>query len=251
MDKNKIAWLWLIRDHQPVSAQTLIEKLTSGEIRLPVMLDNFRHPSYLGRAALYEIQGLIDAGLVATENNAPLGPATRLLKTPVLDRVQDIFSISLTQSLRQDDKTLMISPLFGKPANPGQWAQIFVAMPFKAELYPVYNDHILKVTQALKLSCKRGDDFFTTNHIMNDVWSAIYHAKLCIVDCTGRNPNVFYELGIAHTLGRKTVLITQTMEDIPFDVRSYRVIEYQYTPPGMAKFEETLTKTLQTELEMI
>lgn len=251
MDKNKIAWLWLIRDHQPVSVETLIEKLTSGEIRLPVELDAFRHPSYLARSALYEINGLIDAGLVATENNQPLNLLTRLTKTAVLDRVQDIFSISLTQSLRYDDQTLMINPLFGKPDSPGKWAQIFVAMPFKADLYPVYNDHILKVMQKLSLSCKRGDDFFTTNHIMSDVWSAIYHAKLCIVDCTERNPNVFYELGIAHTLGRKTVLITQTMDDIPFDVRSYRIIEYQYTPPGMAKFEETLTRTLQTELNLI
>ncbi|MEO8394165.1 MAG: hypothetical protein ABI700_14340 [Chloroflexota bacterium] len=57
-----------------------------------------------------------------------------------------------------------------------------------------------------------------------------------------------YELGIAHTLGRKAILIVQTLEDTPFDVRDLRIIIYQYTPPGIQQFEATLTKTQQTEL---
>ena len=47
-----------------------------------------------------------------------------------------------------------------------------------------------------------------------------------IADCTGRNPNVFYEIGIAHTLGRDVILITQNEADVPFDLRHLRYVQY-------------------------
>jgi hypothetical protein len=72
-----------------------------------------------------------------------------------------------------------------------------------------------------------------------------------IADCTGRNPNVFYEIGIAHTVGRKVILISQHADDMPFDLAHIRRIAYEYTPRGMAAFEETLRKTLESELQEI
>lgn len=45
------------------------------------------------------------------------------------------------------------------------------------------------------LSIKRPDDFFTAQGVMADIWTALLETKLVIADCTGRNPNVFYELG--------------------------------------------------------
>jgi hypothetical protein len=96
----------------------------------------------------------------------------------------------------------------------------------------------------MKLSLARADDFYTNHAIMQDVWSAIYYARIIIADCTGKNPNVFYEIGIAHTLGRQTVLISQEIGDIPFDVRHIRSIVYEYTPRGMKEFEKKLEDTL-------
>ena len=84
---------------------------------------------------------------------------------------------------------------------------------------------------------------------MKDVWSAIYYSEAVIADCTGRNPNVFYEIGIAHTLGRKTVLIAQQIDDIPFDVRHIRSIIYEYTPRGVREFEKKLEDTLRIAFE--
>lgn len=80
---------------------------------------------------------------------------------------------------------------------------------------------------------------------MEDIWSSIFHCEVCIADCTGKNPNVFYEIGIAHTLGRKCILITQTMDDMPFDVQHYRVIPYETTPSGLNKLKEVLQQTIQ------
>ena len=65
-----------------------------------------------------------------------------------------------------------------------------------------------------------------------------------LADLTDGNPNVFYELGICHAMGKKVVLITQNAE-VPFDVRHIRHIRYEYTPRGMQAFEAALRETLK------
>ena len=146
----------------------------------------------------------------------------------------------------------MFTPIFGTPPPFSDvFPDIFVLMPFEDKLKPVYDDHISSVARALDRSCKRSDDFFSAKSIIDDIWAAIYHCKICIADCTGRNPNVFYELGIAHTVGRPTILISQSIDDIPFDIRHRRVIIYDFTPRGMEIFEETLRKTIEGELPSI
>ena len=122
-------------------------------------------------------------------------------------------------------------------------------MPFAAEFRPVYDDHLKAVATRLGVSIERADDFFAAGSVVLDVWNAIAHARLLIADCTGRNPNVFYELGVAHTLGKPVVLIAQNVDDMPFDVRHMRTIAYEFTPRGMQSFETVLEKTLATELK--
>jgi hypothetical protein len=55
-------------------------------------------------------------------------------------------------------------------------------------------------------------------------------------------------LGVAHTLGKRCILIAQSGESFVFDVQHWRHIVYEYTPSGMKSFEEKLEKTLQNEL---
>jgi hypothetical protein len=129
-------------------------------------------------------------------------------------------------------------PLFGEPKH-GDWPDIFVLMPFSDDLNPLFEDHIKKVGVMLKRTVGRADDFFKTGVIIGDIWSALYHCSVVIAECTGRNPNVFYEIGIAHTLGRDTILMAQSIDDIPFDLRHLRVIVYKFTPRGMLDFEHS------------
>jgi hypothetical protein len=137
------------------------------------------------------------------------------------------------------------APFFGQPIASDKWPEVFVAMPFSKEIEPIYKDHITEiVSKKMKLSLGRADDFYTNHAIMQDVWSEIYYCQVVIADCTGKNPNVFYEIGIAHTLGRQTILISQDVNDIPFDVRYIRSIVYEYTPSGMKEFERRLEDTL-------
>jgi hypothetical protein len=81
---------------------------------------------------------------------------------------------------------------------------------------------------------------------MQDVWLYINQAGIIIGDLTTRNPNVFYEVGLAHAIGKKVILITQNMDDVPFDLRALRCIVYSLELDGPKKFETDLRKTLKS-----
>ncbi|PSB23573.1 hypothetical protein [Stenomitos frigidus] len=163
--------------------------------------------------------------------------------------IQNALGISLAEVSKLDsDRSMIVKPYFGLPDKSISSADLFVLMPFKPEMKPLYDDHIVKVADDLNLSVARGDDFFTAHSVMLDVWSAICSAKVIIADCTGRNPNVFYEIGLGHVLGKPVILITQNNEDVPFDVKHMRYIQYSYTPRGMLEFEKRLAETIKTIL---
>lgn len=173
-----------------------------------------------------------------------------LRSTPLCDSLREILGVSLTELAAGDpDSSLRVSPLFGRPREGGRRYDVFVLMPFRSELQPVFEDHIKRVASALAITVARADDFFTNRPVVNEIWSAIAAARVLIADCTGRNPNVFYEIGVAHTIGKPVILVTQDPADVPFDLRHLRYIEYRFTPRGMMEFEEILKRTITEVLE--
>ncbi|MBZ0279202.1 MAG: toll/interleukin-1 receptor domain-containing protein [Anaerolineae bacterium] len=163
-------------------------------------------------------------------------------------------AIMETQKDRGNPSGINFNPIFGKPSPLKKFrADIFVIMPFAPEFKPVYDEVIkpLEIDEglALKNGIKRGDDFFSHHDIITEIWSAIYCSRLIIADCTGRNANVFYELGIAHTLGKPYILITQNVKDAPFDIQGKRLIEYQNTIAGANKLKADLKKAIQAILD--
>jgi len=159
-------------------------------------------------------------------------------------RMQQALGISLTELIKLTQRAMIVTPYLGPPSRPSSPADVFVLMPFQADLKPIYEDHISNVVRNLHLSVKRADDFFTANNVMTNVWEAINGARIIIADCTGRNPNVFYETGLAHVVGKPVILITQNNDDVPFDLRHIRYIHYDYTPRGMTAFENQLSSTV-------
>ena len=170
--------------------------------------------------------------------------------TKAWETAQLALGISLSELAElHPENTMVVRPHFGLPTKPLTTADLFILMPFEEELRPVYEDHIRSVTQRLKLTIARADDFFTAHNVMSDVWAAICEARIVVADCTRRNPNVFYEMGIAHVLGKSVILTTQDEDDVPFDVRHLRYIKYEYTPRGMIEFEKRFEETLKTVLK--
>lgn len=171
--------------------------------------------------------------------------------TERIKEFQNALDISLSQLAPYGANSVVCNPIFGSPSDPPHSTDIFVLMPFSEEFKAVYDDHILNVAKKLELTVSRADDFFAANSIISDIWDAINSAQIIIADCSGRNPNVFYELGIAHTLGKSVILIAQQKEnnDLPFDIRHIRGLFYEFTPRGMQNFESYLETLLSLELE--
>jgi hypothetical protein len=184
---------------------------------------------------------LTEAGLIEYSDN-------NYRPSPKLSKIQSVLDLSLTELSKRDQNAMTVFPLFGKPYPQAPQKDIFVLMPFSPELRPIYTDHISHVAKNLGLSIARADDFYNTHEIMQDVWQGIATSKLLIADCTDRNPNVFYEIGIAHSIGKPVILISQKLDDIPFDLQHRRIIVYQYTPPGMKEFQKELTATIKSTL---
>ena len=88
------------------------------------------------------------------------------------------------------------------------------------------------------------DDLFSTGVVIDDVLNLIKNADYLIADLTGRNPNVYYELGFAHSQKKKVVMITQSIGDVPFDLRNQRMIEYRDTIAGADALKTTLGQFL-------
>jgi len=108
----------------------------------------------------------------------------------------------------------------------------FVMMPFAEPLGGYYSTIYQPAIKKAGLSPVRADtDIFGTGKIIDQIWSGINRAKILVAELTGRNPNVLYELGLAHALRKPVVLISSNEGDVPFDVRHVRVIYYQMADP--------------------
>jgi hypothetical protein len=116
----------------------------------------------------------------------------------------------------------------------------FVAMPFRESLNKVY----AAIRQALAKSgwrVVRGDELRLPPIIVDAVIQTILVSDLVLADLTGRNPNVFHEVGIAQASGRDVLLLSQSAET-PFNVRANRFVKYRPTPAGLALLSTELVK---------
>lgn len=103
---------------------------------------------------------------------------------------------------------------------------IFVIMPFANEFDSVYQKLIKKPLEEKNHVINRADDVSSHQSIPKTIIQNISNADLVIADLTAQNPNVYYELGISHTLNKPTIHIIQDFDDLGFDIKSYNAIKY-------------------------
>lgn len=117
----------------------------------------------------------------------------------------------------------------------------FVIMPF-APSYQTTYDRVLKpAIEDASLECVRGDEVFTRAQITHEIWKQIRECRLVVAELTGKNPNVLYELGLAHALGKPAIIITRKEDDVPFDLKALRYLYYDVDDPFWG---DTLRKQL-------
>jgi hypothetical protein len=145
--------------------------------------------------------------------------------------LQRALGFSLTEIAERKSNSMTMRPVFGIPEITK--CDVFVIMPFLNEMSNVYS-LVAGCCASLNLSVQRADDLFGASHVIDDIWDLINSAKIVVCDCTHKNPNVFYELGIAHTVGKPVILITQNESDVPFDLRHWRYLLYPKNRKGLA-----------------
>ena len=149
------------------------------------------------------------------------------LRSTGLDVFLDEFCDSAGQ-LKQDVLFLGPERLYGAPKDRADLrkASCFIVMPFSQEWSADVHRILARACEAAGVRPVRGDDLFTPTDILEDIWQSINAADFVIADITGRNPNVLYELGIAHTLAKPVLILSQEAADIPIDLATRRVILY-------------------------
>ncbi len=138
---------------------------------------------------------------------------------------------SLSKERRVRNLTTTRNPFWGEPRiRPGGFC--FVLMPFSPQRRTeIYEDYIVApLREQCGISCRRADDIYASSRIMEDVWDGINAADFIIADLSGRNANVFYELGLAHAVGKPVVLVAEDSRDVPFDLQGVRTIIYGDSP---------------------
>jgi hypothetical protein len=142
-------------------------------------------------------------------------------------------------------ETLNVGKIFGGGSFTLDPNLCFVLMPFTDKMTPIYDDHIKPVVEKNGLTSLRADEIVGVNSIIQDIWEKINRARFLIADLTGKNANVFYEVGIAHTLGKDVILLTQNINDVPFDLKHWRCIVYAYNPRSVKEMENKLKATIK------
>ena len=124
----------------------------------------------------------------------------------------------------------------------------FIAMQFSDPYNEVYRDAIEPIISEIGYEPIRVDDISGPGLILNDIWKQITEASVVIAEISEKNPNVYYELGAAHALGKPTILLATKGTSLPFDVGPHRCIFYENTIPGRAKLQDALMASLGAAL---
>jgi hypothetical protein len=126
-------------------------------------------------------------------------------------------------------------------------------MPFNDEILRIYHNVVKSAVEEKGLTCKKADDFTTNEVIIQDIWNSICGSLFVIADLTDLNPNVMYELGMAHTIGKKTIIIFQKNKNakFPFDISHIRRLEYEDSNEGRGNLLKKLSETIAYVMKQI
>jgi len=122
----------------------------------------------------------------------------------------------------------------------------FVVMQFSSEFNELFSEVIRPTCENFGYKVIRADDYYSTGLIIEDITRSIREASVVIADITPDNPNVFYEVGFAHGIGKPTILLSdRKREKLPFDVSGFRTLFYDNTIGGKSAAQERLSRHLE------
>ncbi|MBA7608930.1 hypothetical protein ES703_16115 [subsurface metagenome] len=218
---------------------------SEGQYHIAKIIQAFCDPTqWIGRESFrQQVMNNLNEGLIYV--NLQLNDDGKIVITPgritydIKEKKRDV---------KEEPKHMMVAPVFRARDIKPEQDLCFVLMPFKASFDRLFKEKIRPSVEACGFKCIRADDLFSPTPILEDIWIHINKSKVVIADVTGRNPNVFYEMGIAHTVGRPVIIITQDKADIPFDVAQFRYFLYSDDAAGWDMLFNNITLSLKSIL---
>ena len=138
---------------------------------------------------------------------------------------------------------------------------VFVVMHYDGKNDLIYENVVAKAVAEeydLDLHFDRADRMYTTGKITDEITEKISNADFIIADISDGNKNVFYELGWSHAKDKKVILIKEISPgkdlDLPFDIKDFRTLQYEFSPNGLADLQRRLSMTIRNvigELEKV
>jgi hypothetical protein len=194
----------------------------------------------------------ITAALSSTEERQRIEAGEQIRHFVRKLSVSDEYSFLASKPSHQEAMTSVSHmPVFHRRSVPMEQDLVFVLMPFGESWSEyIWKEEIQKSVhkyQKAKLNCIRADDLFG-HDVMLDTYESIAKARIVIADITNRNANVFYELGIAHCIGKDVILLSQGADHIPFDLLRFRHCIYSNDGPGYKVLREYLPKAIESIL---
>jgi len=186
------------------------------------------------------------------------GNALEIIKKIATDRDEPAFEVfeqfvadkypgeGLYISAKPTERKIMFAPnVFQVPENTViERDLVAVMMPFRSEFDAVL-DGIRQASTSANYRTLRVDDIWEESTVIQDIFNLIFRAHVVVVDFTGKNPNVMYETGIAHTLGKHVIPLSQSMQDVPFDISHHRVLTYLPNREGIETMIPKLVERLR------
>lgn len=199
----------------------------------------------------YQLEYVFDPDIPAIPNEILFGSAARDLDINTAASIPEssrnhwsIKDVDLFRTILKHQSGFRIQPKeFTIPNATVDTRLVAVMMPFSG-FDQVYQS-IRSACSNAGLTCLRADDIWENSTIIQDIFNLIYRSQTIVVDFSNKNPNVMYETGIAHTLGKTVIPIAQSIQDIPSDMIHHRALIYHNNGEGLSSLENQLTEKLR------
>lgn len=175
----------------------------------------------------------------------------RLMSTEL--RWRDVNHLLVSSQTRQPDARVKSAPIQLTPFLQasgvtqedlaGDPRLVFILTPFHPNFRKSF-EAIAEVCRSLDLTPMRGDEEAVQGEVFSHILRLLVRARLVVANIDGRNPNVLYELGLAHGLGKQTILVARKPEDVPFDVRAKRLVLYGSAAELQARLRDEIARSI-------
>lgn len=218
---------------RPQKAGDDIQALREAILAAPEISEVYSHyrGEYLPDEKFFE-NALVDKFSIPTEKVAEFKEIflASLQSAQLVEKKDEKYRILDTQAATEEGASTIKK--LSTAAKVSASDSCFVLMPFGSPIGDYYQQIYEPAIRKAGLRPVRADaDIFGTGKIIDQIWEGINAAKVLVAELTSRNPNVFYELGLAHALDKPVVLVCANEDDVPFDLKHIRVIYYNVSDP--------------------